>query len=58
MENNHQADQSTIVSVVSATISITSIQPLFTLIASLVAIVSGGMAIRYYYKMTKKLKWD
>jgi hypothetical protein len=26
------------------------------LIASLVAIVSGGMAIRYYYKMTKKLK--
>ncbi len=58
MENNHQADQSTIVSVVSATLSITSIQPLFTLIASLVAIVSGGMAIRYYYKMTKKLKWD
>ncbi len=58
MENNHQADQSTIVSLISATISITSIQPLFTLIASLVAIVSGGMAIRYYYKMTKKLKWD
>ena len=58
MENNHQADQSTMVSLVSATISITSIQPLFTLIASLVAIVSGGMAIRYYYKMTKKLKWD
>jgi len=58
MESNHQADQSTIVSVVSATISITSIQPLFTLIASLVAIVSGAMAIRYYYKMTKKLKWD
>jgi hypothetical protein len=28
------------------------------LIASLVAIVSGAMAIRYYYKMTKKLKWD
>ena len=58
MANNHQADQSTIVSLISATISITSIQPLFTLIASLVAIVSGGMAIRYYYKMTKKLKWD
>ena len=58
MENNHQADQSTIVSLISATLSITSIQPLFTLIASLVAIVSGGMAIRYYYKMTKKLKWD
>ena len=58
MESNHQADQSTIVSLISATISITSIQPLFTLIASLVAIVSGGMAIRYYYKMTKKLKWE
>ena len=58
MANNHQADQSTIVSLVSATISITNIQPLFTLIASLVAIVSGAMAIRYYYKMTKKLKWD
>ncbi len=58
MANNNQADQSTIVSLVSATISITSIQPLFTLMASLVAIVSGGMAIRYYYKMTKKLKWD
>ena len=58
MENNHQADQSTIVSLISATLSITSIQPLFTLIASLVAIVSGAMAIRYYYKMTKKLKWD
>jgi hypothetical protein len=28
------------------------------LIASLVAIVSGAMAIRYYYKMNKKLKWD
>jgi hypothetical protein len=28
------------------------------LIASLVAIISGLMAIRYYYKMTKKLKWD
>jgi len=56
MASNHQADQSTIVSLVSATISITNIQPLFTLIASLVAIVSGLMAIRYYYKMTKKIK--
>jgi hypothetical protein len=56
MGNNHQADQSTIVSLVSATISITNIQPLFTLLASLVAIVSGTMAIRYYWKMTKKLK--
>jgi hypothetical protein len=56
MTNNHQADQSTIVSVVSAILSLTSIQPLFTLIASLVAIVTGLMAIRYYYKMTKKIK--
>ncbi len=58
MANNHQADQSTIVSVISAILSLSDIQPLFTLIASLVAIVSGLMAIRYYYKMTKKLKWD
>ncbi len=50
MANNHQADQSTIVSVVSAILSLTSIQPLFTLLASLVAIISGVMAIRYYYK--------
>jgi len=56
MTNNHQADQSTIVSIISAILSISSIQPLFTLIASLVAIVSGLMAIRYYYKMTKKIK--
>jgi hypothetical protein len=56
MASNHQADQSTIVSVVSAILSLSDIQPLFTLIASLVAIVSGIMAIRYYYKMTKKLK--
>jgi hypothetical protein len=56
MATNNQADQSTIVSLISATLSITSIQPLFTLLASLVAIVSGGMAIRYYWKMTKKLK--
>ena len=58
MTNNHQADQSTIVSIISAILSISSIQPLFTLIASLVAIVSGLMAIRYYYKMTKKIKRD
>jgi hypothetical protein len=56
MANNHQADQSTIVSVISAILSLSNIQPLFTLIASLVAIISGLMAIRYYYKMTKKLK--
>jgi hypothetical protein len=56
MATNNQADQSTIVSLVSATLSISSIQPLFTFIASLVAIVSGVMAIRYYWKMTKKLK--
>lgn len=56
MATNNQADQSTIVSLVSAALSVTSIQPLFTLLASLVAIVSGVMAIRYYWKMTKKLK--
>jgi hypothetical protein len=36
-------------------LSIANFQPLVTLIASLVAIVSGAFAIRYYYSATKKL---
>lgn len=55
MTNNSSADLATIVSITSAAVSISSIQPLVTLIASLVAIISGLFAIRYYYKVTKKL---
>ena len=39
-------------------VSISTIQPIVTLIAGLIAIVSGIMAIRYYYNATKKVKND
>jgi hypothetical protein len=54
--HSNQADTSVIVSIMGAVISITNIQPVVTLIASLVAIVSGVFAIRYYYKAIKNLK--
>lgn len=52
--HSNQADTLTIVSGASAVISIASIQPLFTLLASLVAIISGIFAIRYYIKAAKR----
>jgi hypothetical protein len=55
-QHSNQADTLTIVSGASALISIASIQPLFTLLASLVAIISGIFAIRYYIKKTDNLK--
>jgi hypothetical protein len=57
---NHssQADIGTGISVLSAIVSISTIQPIVTLIAGLIAIVSGIMAIRYYYNATKKVKND
>jgi hypothetical protein len=54
--HSDQADASVIVSILGAVISVTSVQPIITMIASLVAIVSGLFAIRYYYKQTKNLK--
>jgi hypothetical protein len=53
---NHNADLATVVSVSGAMLSIADIQPIVTLIASLVAIVSGVFAIRYYIKATNKIK--
>jgi hypothetical protein len=44
------------VSMTAATLTITQVQPVVTLIAGLVAIASGIMAIRYYYNATKKVK--
>lgn len=44
------------VSMAAATLTITQVQPVVTLIAGLVAIASGIMAIRYYYNATKKVK--
>lgn len=54
--HSSQADTLTLVSGASALISIASIQPIFTLLASLVAIISGIFAIRYYIKQTDKIK--
>jgi hypothetical protein len=56
MTNHGYADSATIVSISSALLSIANFQPLVTLIASVVAIISGGFAIRYYYRATKNLK--
>lgn len=56
MAHNDQADISVILSIGGAVISVTSLQPIVTFLASLVAIVSGVMAIRYYWKATKKFK--
>ena len=44
------------VSMTAATLTITQVQPIITMLAGLVAIVSGVMAIRYYYNATKKIK--
>jgi hypothetical protein len=53
---NNNADLATIVSVSGAMLSIANVQPIVTLIASIVAIVSGIFAIRYYIKATNKIK--
>lgn len=54
--SNHQADASAIVSVFGAIISISKVQPVVTLAAGCIAIVSGLFAIRYYYLASKKIK--
>ena len=56
VNNSGQADFGVVLSVTSAAISITNFQPIVTMLASLVAIVSGLFAIRYYYKAAKKFK--
>ncbi len=55
-QHSNQADIGTGISVLSAIVSISTIQPIVTLVAGLIAIVSGIMAIRYYYYTTKKVK--
>lgn len=57
-QHSSQADIGTGISVLSAIVSISTIQPIVTLVAGLIAIVSGIMAIRYYYNATKKVKQD
>jgi hypothetical protein len=56
--HSNQADIGTGISVLSAIVSISTIQPIVTLVAGLIAIISGIMAIRYYYNVTKKVKND
>jgi hypothetical protein len=53
---HHQADVSATVSVLSAVVTISSVQPIVSLCAGLVAIISGIFAIRYYYWKTKNIK--
>jgi len=52
---NDNADLATLTSVSGAILSIADIQPIVTLIASIVAIISGIFAIRYYIKATNKI---
>ena len=56
--HSNQADIGTGISVLSAIVSISTIQPVVTLFAGLISIISGVMAIRYYYNATKKVKDD
>jgi hypothetical protein len=53
---NNNADVATVVSVSGAMLSIADIQPIVTMLASVVAIISGIFAIRYYIKATNKIK--
>jgi hypothetical protein len=58
MEHNGQADLSATISILSAVVTVSTIQPLVSLCAGIVAIISGIFAIRYYYWKTKNLKND
>jgi uncharacterized membrane protein HdeD (DUF308 family) len=58
MTNHTHADISATISVIGAVVTISSIQPIVSLFAGLVAIVSGVFAIRYYYWKTKHMNND
>lgn len=56
-DNNHAVGRiCTIISIFSATISMTEVLEWMKVIGSVIAIVSGIMAIRYYHFATKKIK--
>jgi purine-cytosine permease-like protein len=55
-QDSSQALVNTGVSMTAAAITITQVQPFVTLLAGLVAIFSGIMAIRYYYNANKKVR--
>jgi hypothetical protein len=54
--HSNQADFGMILSITSAAISLTNVQPIVTFVGSLVAIASGLFAIRFYWKAAKKFK--
>lgn len=56
MTNHSNADSATIISISTAIVSIANFQPVVTMLASLIAIISGSFAIRYYYKATKEIE--
>ena len=56
MGNNTLADVSASVSLLSAAVSITAIQPYVSLLASLIGICSGLFALRHYYYKNKERK--
>ena len=56
MGNNTLADVSASVSLLSAAVSMTTIQPYISLVASLIGICSGSVALRYYYFKHKEKK--
>ena len=56
VHNSNQSDLLTILSGTTAFISVVNVQPVVSLIASLIAIVSGLFAIRYYIKAAKRFK--
>jgi hypothetical protein len=56
VHNSNQSDLLTIVSGTSAFISLANVQPIVSLLASLIAIISGILAARYYIKATKRFK--
>jgi hypothetical protein len=58
MTNNTHGDVSATVSILGAVVTISNIQPIVSLLAGLVAIVSGVFAIRYYYWKTKHMNND
>ena len=58
MTHHSQADISATISILSAVVTISSIQPFVSLCAGLIAIISGLLAARFYYWKTKFLKED
>jgi len=55
-QDSSQALANTVLSLTAASLTLTQVQPFVTFVAGLTAIISGIMAIRYYYNANKKVK--